>query len=258
MSKGPHGANLEAGTGSDSESDAGQCRYCPQVFCLVRASFLTNPRIPCPMQPIRVCNRLDRGWPSDSRVHDHQPEREDLRRPRPDRHHQLPRFGERSPDHRPLLTPASSAGSSLSRGRSSGSPTPQRRASLRGRAGDVPRALLQRHADRLQPVAATAPGTRNALSLRCGPFRPPGPGSAMAGRTRRQVSRRASWSGTTGCYTSGSAERSERVCLTTPFIPCDCSSVWIHLHAMAHPAGPAVPPHFKERAHGGRSKSPAK
>ena len=64
---------------------------------------------------------------------------------------------------------------------------------LRGRACDVPRALPRRPLDRLQPVAATAPGTGNALNPRCGPFRSPGPGSATAGRIRRQVGRRASW-----------------------------------------------------------------
>ena len=77
------------------------------------------------------------GGPRDSRVQDHLPEWEDLRRPRPDRQHQLPRFGEQRLDHRRLLAPASSAGSSLSRGRSSGSPRSPR-SSLRCSASTAP------------------------------------------------------------------------------------------------------------------------
>ena len=53
------------------------------------------------------------------------------------RQHQLPRFGEQRLDHRRLLAPASSAGSSLSRGRSSGSPRSPR-SSLRCSASTAP------------------------------------------------------------------------------------------------------------------------
>src|SRR5664279_3927377 len=37
-----------------------QSRYRPQVFCLVRAWFLTSPRIPWPMQPTRARFQSDR------------------------------------------------------------------------------------------------------------------------------------------------------------------------------------------------------